>query len=37
MALADVEVWDLAGRLVMNAPYVNVSRDHVEIAAPDAA
>ena len=37
MALTDVEVWDLGGRLIMNAPFVNVSRDHVEIITPDPA
>lgn len=35
MALTDVEVWDLSGRLVMNAPFVNVSRDHIEIVTPE--
>jgi hypothetical protein len=35
MALTDVEVWDLNGRLVMNAPFVNVSRDHIEIVTPE--
>jgi hypothetical protein len=37
MALTDVEVWDMDGRLVMNAPFVNVSRNQVEIIAPEAA
>jgi hypothetical protein len=36
MALTDVEVWDLSGRLVMNAPFVNVSRDHIEIVTPES-
>lgn len=35
MALTDVEVWELGGRLVMNTPFVNVSRDHIEVMAPD--
>jgi hypothetical protein len=37
MALTDVEVWDLGGRLILNAPFVNVSRDHIEIVTPDSA
>ncbi|HTD90939.1 MAG TPA: hypothetical protein VK663_09770 [Burkholderiales bacterium] len=37
MALTDVEVWDLNGRLVMNSPFVNVSRDHIEIVTPEVA
>ena len=37
MALTEVEVWDLNGRLVMNAPFVNVSRDHIEIVTPEGA
>jgi hypothetical protein len=35
MAVTNVEVWDLGGRLVMNSPFVNVSRDHIEIVAPE--
>ena len=37
MAVTHVEIWDLGGRLVMTAPFVNVSRDHIEIIAPDSA
>ena len=37
MAVTDVEIWDLGGRLVMSAPFVNVSRDHIEIVTPDTA
>jgi len=37
MALTDVEVWELAGRLVMQSPFINVSRDHIEVVAPDNA
>ena len=37
MAVTHVEIWDLGGRLVMTAPFVNVSRDHIEIIAPDGA
>jgi hypothetical protein len=37
LALTNVEVWDLDGRLVMNAPFVNVSRNQIEIIAPEPA
>jgi len=37
MALTDVEIWELGGRLVMSTPFVNVSRDHIEVVAPDNA
>ncbi len=36
LALTNVEVWDLAGRQIMTSPFVNVSRDHVEIITPDS-
>lgn len=35
LAVTAVEVWDLGGRQVMTAPFVNVSRDHIEIISPD--
>lgn len=34
IAMVDVEVADLAGRLVLNEPFLNVSRDHVQIVIP---
>lgn len=37
MALTEVEVWDLGGRLILTAPFVNVSRDHIEIVTPEGA
>lgn len=37
MAVTHVEIWDLSGRLVMNSPFVNVSRDHIEIVVPETA
>lgn len=37
MALTEVEVWDLGGRLILTAPFVNVSRDHIEIVTPESA
>ena len=37
MAVTHVEIWDLGGRLIMTSPFVNVSRDHIEIITPDVA
>ena len=34
IAMVDVEVADLGGRLVLNEPFLNVSRDHVQIVIP---
>ncbi len=36
LALTDVEVWELGGRQVLVAPFVNVSRDQIEIVTPEA-
>ena len=36
LALTDVEVWELGGRQVLVAPFVNVSRDQIEIVTPGA-
>ncbi len=35
LALTEVEVWELGGRQVLVAPFVNVSRDQIEIVTPD--
>ena len=35
IALTDAEVWELGGRQVLNAPFINVSRDHIEVVMPD--
>lgn len=35
LAVTAVEIWDMSGRQVMTAPFVNVSRDHIEIISPD--
>lgn len=35
LALTDVEVWEMGGRQVLAAPFVNVSRDHIEIVTPE--
>ena len=34
IAVTDVEVWELGGRLVLTAPFVNVSRDCIQIVTP---
>ncbi len=34
IAVTDVEVWEVGGRHVANAPFVNVSRDHIQIVIP---
>lgn len=36
IAVTDAEVWELAGRQVLNAPFINVSRDHIEIVMPES-
>lgn len=36
IAVTDAEVWELAGRQVLTAPFVNVSRDHIQIVTPGA-
>ncbi|HSE00092.1 MAG TPA: hypothetical protein VLB72_05065 [Burkholderiales bacterium] len=34
-AVTRAEVWDLEGRRIFSAPFLNVSRDQVVIVAPD--
>ena len=36
IAVTDAEVWELVpgGRLVISAPFINVSRAHIEIITP---
>lgn len=36
IAVTDAEVWELVpgGRMVLSAPFINVSRDHIEIITP---
>jgi len=36
IAVTDAEVWDLEGRRIMVVPFLNVSRAHVVVVAPDA-
>jgi len=34
-AVTQAEVWDLEGRKIHTAPFLNVSRGHVVVIAPD--
>jgi hypothetical protein len=36
IAVTDAEVWDLqvGGRLIVSAPFLDVSRDHIQIITP---
>ena len=34
IAVTDAEVVDLSGRLILNEPFLDVSRNHVEIIIP---
>lgn len=34
-AVTDAEVWDLEGRKILTAPFINVCRSHVTVVAPD--
>jgi hypothetical protein len=34
-AVTSAEVWDLEGRKIHSAPFINVSRAHVVVVAPD--
>ncbi len=37
VAVTHVEIWGHDGRLIMSSPFINVSRDHIEIITPDSA
>ena len=34
IAVTDAEVWEVVGRQVFTAPFVNVNRDHIQIITP---
>lgn len=34
IAVTDAEIWELADRRIMVAPFINVSRNHIEVVAP---
>ena len=37
IAVTAAEVWELeiGGRMLMSAPFINVSRDHIQVIAPE--
>jgi len=35
IAITNAEVWDLGSRHVYNAPFINLSRNHIQIVAPE--
>ncbi|MGB7542290.1 MAG: hypothetical protein WA373_00870 [Burkholderiales bacterium] len=34
IAVTDAEVWELGDRKILNAAFINVSRDHIQIVTP---
>ncbi len=36
IALTDAEVWETGGRQVCVAPFLNISRDHIQVIIPGA-
>ena len=34
IAVTDAEVWEMGNRHVLNAPFINVSLDHIQIVTP---
>ena len=34
IAVTDAEVWEVVGRLVFAAPFINVNREHIQVIAP---
>ncbi len=34
IALTDAEVWELGNRHVLNAPFIDVSLEHIQVVAP---
>ena len=34
IAVTDAEVWEIGGRQIFTAPFLNVNRDQIEIIAP---
>lgn len=36
IAVTEAEVWEISGRQVFSVPFLNVSRDHIQIIAPGA-
>ncbi len=36
IALTDAEVWEVSGRQVCIAPFMNISREHIQVIVPGA-
>jgi hypothetical protein len=34
IAVTEAEVWEVVGRQVFTAPFINVNRDHIQIIVP---
>ena len=34
IAVTDAEVWEVVGRQVFTAPFINVNRSHIQVIAP---
>jgi hypothetical protein len=34
IAVTDAEVWEIIGRQVCSAPFINVNREHIQIVVP---
>ena len=34
IALTDAEVWEIGGRQVCTSPFLNISRDHIQVIVP---
>ena len=34
IAVTEAEVWEVVGRQVFTAPFINVNRDHIQIISP---
>jgi hypothetical protein len=35
IAVTDAEVWETGDRRVLTAPFLNVSRDHIQVVLPE--
>ena len=35
LAVTDVEIWNLSGQQILSAPFVSISREHIEIVTPE--
>lgn len=35
IAMTDAEVWDIEGRRIAGAPFLDVSRDHIQVIMPE--